>query len=116
MWETGQQQARKMIDVYANIDILRPYFDIEPNTLMWRIAFSFVPVRNISAPQVKYLNFVHTTKEFFILCRVCFLLNNVAFQKIPGELYGPLMTVLTLIAILLMNMKTSGTVLVKAFE
>nr|CAB3267825.1 protein YIPF3-like [Phallusia mammillata] len=82
MWQSGQQQAKKMIDVYGNIDILRPYFDIDPKTLLWRCAYSFVPLKNLSTA-----------------------------QKIPSELYGPLMTVFTLIAILLMNMKTSGTVL-----
>ncbi|XP_078492299.1 protein YIPF3-like isoform X1 [Ciona intestinalis] len=82
MWENGQQQARKMIDIYANIDILRPYFDIEPKELLLKLGHSFVPLRTLSTP-----------------------------QKISGELYGPLMTVFTLIAILLMNMKTSGTVL-----
>ncbi|XP_042339397.1 protein YIPF3, partial [Plectropomus leopardus] len=32
-------------------------------------------------------------------------------QKIAGELYGPLMLVFTLVAILLHGMKTSGTVI-----
>jgi len=80
--QSGQQQARKMIDLYANIDLLRPYFDIEPKVLIQRLISSFIPARTFSTP-----------------------------HKIPGELYGPLMTVFTLIAILLMNMKTSGTVL-----
>lgn len=34
-------------------------------------------------------------------------------QKIAGELYGPLMLVFTLVAILLHGMKTSGTVIVR---
>jgi hypothetical protein len=71
-----------MIDLYANIDLLRPYFDVEPKILVQRLISSFIPIKTFSTP-----------------------------QKIPGELYGPLMTVFTLIAVLLMNMKTSGTVL-----
>ncbi|CAK8692755.1 unnamed protein product [Clavelina lepadiformis] len=82
MWQSGQQQARKMIDVYANIDILRPYFDVEPKVLLFRLGSSFLPLRSLTTP-----------------------------QKIPNELYGPLMIVFTLIAILLMNMKNAGTVL-----
>lgn len=82
VWQSGSQQAKKILDIYGNIDLLRPYFDVEPNVLLQRVARSFVPVKSFSTP-----------------------------QKIPSELYGPLMTVLTLIAILLMSMKTSGTVL-----
>jgi len=82
VWQNGSQQARKLINVYGNIDLLRPYFDVEPNVLIKRVARSFVPIKTLSSP-----------------------------QKIPSELYGPLMTVLTLIAILLMSMKSSGTVL-----
>lgn len=102
MWESGQQQARKMMSVYANIDVLRPYFDIEPQTLLVRLASSFVPVRSLSQPQV--------LSSVFLLS--CLFLLTIFFQKIPSELYGPLMTVLTLIAILLLNMKNSGTVMV----
>lgn len=37
----------------------------------------------------------------------------VVLQKVAGELYGPLMLVFTLVAILLHGMKTSGTVIVR---
>lgn len=80
--QSGRQQARKIFDVYGNIDILRPYFDVEPKVLLNRLMKSFVPIRSLSTP-----------------------------QKIPSELYGPLMTVFTMVAILLMTMKASGTVL-----
>lgn len=39
--------------------------------------------------------------------------DSVSLQKIAGELYGPLMLVFTLVAILLHGMKTSGTVIVR---
>ncbi|OXB65424.1 hypothetical protein ASZ78_005051 [Callipepla squamata] len=58
MWQVGKRQASKAFSLYANIDILRPYFD-----------------------------------------------------KIAGELYGPLMLVFTLVAILLHGMKTSDTII-----
>ncbi len=31
VWQAGKRQASKAFDLYANIDILRPYFDVEPN-------------------------------------------------------------------------------------
>ncbi|XP_077968541.1 protein YIPF3-like [Styela clava] len=80
--QSGRQQARRIFDLYGNIDILRPYFDVEPKILANRLLYSFVPVRSLATP-----------------------------QKIPSELYGPLMTVFTMVAILLMTMKASGTVL-----
>lgn len=39
-------------------------------------------------------------------------LPYIIFQKIAGELYGPLMLVFTLVAILLHGMKTSDTIIV----
>ncbi|KAH0622593.1 hypothetical protein JD844_025014 [Phrynosoma platyrhinos] len=73
MWQAGKRQASKAFNLYANIDILRPYFDVEPNQ-----------VRNREE-------------------------NDTA--KIAGELYGPLMLVFTLVAILLHGMKTSDTII-----
>ncbi|XP_022094205.1 protein YIPF3-like isoform X2 [Acanthaster planci] len=79
VWQTGKQQARKVFDVYGNIDLLRPYFDVEPKTVVHRLVLSLLPLRPSSTP-----------------------------QKAVGELYGPLMIVLTLVAILLMGMKDAG--------
>ncbi|XP_069464916.1 protein YIPF3 isoform X1 [Ambystoma mexicanum] len=82
MWQAGKRHASKAFNLYANIDILRPYFDVEPNQVRNRLLESMVPVRIINFP-----------------------------QKIAGELYGPLMLVFTMVAILLHGMKTSGTVI-----
>ncbi|XP_077437524.1 protein YIPF3 isoform X1 [Vanacampus margaritifer] len=82
VWQAGKRQASRAFNLYANIDILRPYFDVEPVQVRSRLLESLIPVRMISFP-----------------------------QKIAGELYGPLMLVLTLVAILLHGMKTSGTVI-----
>lgn len=30
VWQVGKRQASKAFSLYANIDILRPYFDVEP--------------------------------------------------------------------------------------
>lgn len=82
VWQAGKRQASKAFNLYANIDILRPYFDVEPIQVRNRLLESLIPIRTFSIP-----------------------------QKIAGELYGPLMLVFTLVAILLHGMKTSGTVI-----
>ncbi|KAG9464892.1 hypothetical protein GDO78_019237 [Eleutherodactylus coqui] len=84
MWQAGKRQASKAFNLYANIDILRPYFDVEPAQVRSRLLESMIPVRMINFP-----------------------------QKIAGELYGPLMLVFTMVAILLHGMKSSGTVIVE---
>nr|XP_057920744.1 protein YIPF3 [Doryrhamphus excisus] len=82
VWQAGKRQASRAFNLYGNIDILRPYFDVEPVQVRSRLIESLIPVRMINFP-----------------------------QKIAGELYGPLMLVFTLVAILLHGMKTSGTVI-----
>ncbi|KAM9699299.1 protein YIPF3 isoform 1-T2 [Menidia menidia] len=82
VWQAGKRQASRAFNLYANIDILRPYFDVEPVQVRSRLMESLIPVRMVNFP-----------------------------QKIAGELYGPLMLVFTLVAILLHGMKTSGTVI-----
>ncbi|XP_032809914.1 protein YIPF3 [Petromyzon marinus] len=82
VWRAGKQQATKAFTLYANIDILRPYFDVEPMQVRNRLLESLVPVRIVKFP-----------------------------QKIAGELYGPLMLVFTMVAILLQGMKTSDTII-----
>uniref|UniRef100_A0AAR2LMT9 Protein YIPF3 n=1 Tax=Pygocentrus nattereri TaxID=42514 RepID=A0AAR2LMT9_PYGNA len=82
VWQAGKRQASKAFNLYANIDILRPYFDVEPIQVRNRLIESMIPLRMIAFP-----------------------------QKIAGELYGPMMLVFTLVAILLHGMKTSGTVI-----
>ncbi|KAF6731956.1 Protein YIPF3 [Oryzias melastigma] len=82
VWQAGKRQASRAFSLYGNIDILRPYFDVEPAQVRSRLLESMFPIRMINYP-----------------------------QKIAGELYGPLMLVFTLVAILLHGMKTSGTVI-----
>lgn len=79
MWEAGKTQATKAWSIYGNIDLLRPYFDVEPKDVVKRMVNSLVPKPPSSNP-----------------------------TKVVKELYGPTMLVLTLIALLLYEMKTSG--------
>uniref|UniRef100_A0A8C9T7A3 Protein YIPF3 n=1 Tax=Scleropages formosus TaxID=113540 RepID=A0A8C9T7A3_SCLFO len=85
VWQAGKRQASKAFNLYANIDILRPYFDVEPIQLVTVLVVNQCP----------FLISSHFSHQ----------------QKIAGELYGPLMLVFTLVAILLHGMKTSGTVI-----
>lgn len=80
LWQAGKQQAQKAFGLYGNIDLLRPYFHVEPQEVRDRILQSFFP---------------HWPSHYAPL-------------MIPGELYGPLMLVFTLITLLLFGMKTSG--------
>ena len=36
VWEEGRHRAHRAFSVYANIDILRPYFDVEPHEVRSR--------------------------------------------------------------------------------
>ncbi|KAK6191451.1 hypothetical protein SNE40_003138 [Patella caerulea] len=92
VWQVSKQRAQKAWSVYGNIDILRPYFDVEPKEVQKRLIYSLIPQRP-------------TTQR----------------QRVHKELYGPLMVIFTLIALLLFQMKTSdhkveeGTLMGTAF-
>ena len=36
MWQAGTQSAKRAWNVYGNIDLLRPYFDVEPKEVQSR--------------------------------------------------------------------------------
>ncbi|XP_053384281.1 protein YIPF3-like isoform X3 [Mercenaria mercenaria] len=92
MWQSGKQKATKAWNVYGNIDFLRPYFNVEPHEVRSRLLNSFIPQR--------------PTEQR---------------QKVHRELYGPMMIIFTLIALLLFQMKTAehrveeGTLMGTAF-
>ncbi|KAJ8299025.1 hypothetical protein KUTeg_023085 [Tegillarca granosa] len=91
-WNAGKQQAKKAWSLYGNIDILRPYFNVEPHEVRARLLMSLIPQK--------------PTNER---------------QRVYRELYGPLMVIFTLIALLLFQMKTAehkveeGTLMGTAF-
>jgi hypothetical protein len=82
VWEEGRQRARKAFSLYANIDILRPYYDVEPYEVQSRLLGSLIPRLTLS--------------------------TEGKIPKVPHELYGPTMLVFTLIAMLLYQMKSAG--------
>ncbi|XP_064634788.1 protein YIPF3-like isoform X2 [Lineus longissimus] len=79
LWQSGREKAQQAFTSYAKIDILRPYFDVEPNEVLKRLMVSFLPSKPSGNP-----------------------------QKIPSELYGPTMLIFTLVALLLFQMKVSN--------
>jgi len=81
IYQAGSQRAKQAFNIYGNIDILRPYFDVEPHQVQKRLLMSLIPKK-----------------------------TTYVQEGIPRELYGPTMLVFTLIAILLFQMKTSGHV------
>ena len=78
MWQAGTQSARRAFNLYANVDLLRPYFDVEPQQVAKRLVQSLVP------------RLPHSDR------------------RIQGDLYGPTVLTFTLVAVLLLTMKTSG--------
>lgn len=78
VWQAGSQSAKKAWNVYGNIDILRPYFNVEPKEVQKRLLNSLIPRRSAAEK-----------------------------QEVPRDLYGPVMVVLTMIALLLYQMKTA---------
>uniref|UniRef100_A0AC11DYU2 Yip1 domain family member 3 n=1 Tax=Ovis aries TaxID=9940 RepID=A0AC11DYU2_SHEEP len=51
MWQAGKRQASRAFSLYANIDILRPYFDVEPAQVRSRLLESMIPIKMVSFPQ-----------------------------------------------------------------
>jgi len=78
VWAAGRTRAQQAINLYANLDYLRPYFDVEPKQVVRRLIQSFLPKR--IAPDA----------------------------NLKPELYGPSMIVFTLAAILIYQMKLSS--------
>ena len=39
MFAAGKEKAKSVLNVYGNIDVLRPYFDVEPHQVRQRSAF-----------------------------------------------------------------------------
>ena len=39
MFAAGKEKAKSVLNVYGNIDVLRPYFDVEPHQVRQRSVF-----------------------------------------------------------------------------
>lgn len=93
MFRQAQSQAGGFLNFYSNLDLLKPYFDVELPAVIRRIKLSLLPWR----PQ------------------------ELLTSGTPPDLYGPTMLVFTLVAVLLVGMKLShqsvreGTLIGSAF-
>eukprot|EP00043_Microstomoeca_roanoka_P002689 m.39786 g.39786 ORF g.39786 m.39786 type:complete len:271 (+) comp11654_c0_seq1:285-1097(+) len=81
MLRSGSESASKLVSTYARIDVLRPYFDLDPKDLRQRLLQSIWP---------------RFTRQQ---------------QVIAADMYGPIMLALTLSAVLLLSMKSTGHIL-----
>lgn len=43
VWAAGRNRAQQAISLYANLDYLRPYFDVEPKEVVQRLIRSLIP-------------------------------------------------------------------------
>ncbi|PNI77453.1 YIPF3 isoform 13, partial [Pan troglodytes] len=115
-----KRQASRAFSLYANIDILRPYFDVEPAQVRSRTLClpagrggSRLESQHFGKPR-RADHKVRRSRPSWLtrLLESMIPIKMVNFpQKIAGELYGPLMLVFTLVAILLHGMKTSDTII-----
>uniref|UniRef100_A0A0X3PFJ1 Uncharacterized protein n=1 Tax=Schistocephalus solidus TaxID=70667 RepID=A0A0X3PFJ1_SCHSO len=78
IWTESKKRAETAYKTYGRIDFLRPYFDVEPNEVLQRVASSVDPRPFKSA--------------------------GLLFK----DLYSPFMACLTLVAVLLFEMKLSA--------
>ena len=49
--KVGKDRAARWAKVYGNLDNLRPYFDVDPRTLLNRMLYSFIPVTDLTSPE-----------------------------------------------------------------
>lgn len=97
MYESTKTQARGMLDMYGNIDVIRPYFDVEPQHVLQRLVGSLLPRR--SSPLVA---------EALIGEDGAQPRGRASAAHLP-DLYGPLMLAFTLASVLLMALQLTGT-------
>ncbi|XP_064142721.1 protein YIPF3 isoform X4 [Loxodonta africana] len=114
MWQAGKRQASRAFSLYANIDILRPYFDVEPAQVRSSGEDRWEPCPGVqlqdSTLMLWWRHTGRTPDPGLLESMIPIKMVNFP-QKIAGELYGPLMLVFTLVAILLHGMKTSDTII-----
>jgi len=78
VWDASRTQVKQVFSLYTNIDLFRPYFDVEPKRVRNQLILSLIPQKPSS------------------------------MQKLTSDLYAPVMLLFTLIALLLYAMKTSN--------
>ena len=52
MFELGTTKAKEAFSLYGRIDILRPYFDVEPSQVQKRLISALIPEKLTGTPPV----------------------------------------------------------------
>lgn len=85
MWDVGRKQVKETFNSYGRVDLLRPYFDVEPKQVRNRLLQSLIP-------------------------------RKPSQMQVTNDMYGPLMLIFTLVALLLYTMKSSGYTVVRCIR
>merc|ERR1712137_1356706 len=91
MYGRGKEKAQGFLNLYANIDLIRPYFDVEPIEVAFRLLFSLLPVRNPKDQASEEDDFN---------------LDQPVSTRKP-DLYGPLTLCFTLSSVLLVGLQAT---------
>ena len=81
MFELGTSKAKEAFSLYGRIDILRPYFDVEPVQVQKRLISALIPEKltgtppiivryvifSIGSPDVLSANFLISTSNHMII-------------------------------------------------
>lgn len=109
MLRQAQTHAGGFLNIYSNLDLVKPYFDVELATVLRRLRASFVPSGFFSHHR-SASSALPTTS-----------MDDEEGESPEHDLYGPTMLMFTLVAILLLGMKLSnrsiqeGTLIGSAF-
>ena len=119
--KAGSARATSFVSSYARIDLLRPYFDVEPADIRARLLVSLWP--RYTRPPVTSATTTTTTVDETATTTATAAADSdaAAVSKAPplrssssstgeADLYGPVMLALTLSAVLLMSMKAGNVV------
>jgi len=93
VFKQAQSRAGGLFNIYAHLDLIKPYFDVELSTVVRRLRASFVPRGFFGGSSGS----LPSTAA------------DVAGEGSQVDLYGPTMLVFTLVAVLLLGMKLSHT-------
>lgn len=106
MYGRSKEKAQGFVNLYANIDFVRPYFDVEPREVLGRLEIYF--------PWILQLILIFSTFIFRLIYSLVpyrkrdkYLGDEYALEPLETkpDLYGPLMLCFTLSSILLLGLK-----------
>ena len=91
VWLSGTQKAKKYASIYGNIDILRPYFDVEPRTVIIRLFRSFMPM--VKARDLPSEMYGPSMLSFTLVALLLYSMKSASHTVKEGTLIGTAMGV-----------------------